>query len=62
MTPIEQLPPLEPLEPVDEREERQDIAIIGPIAAVVLALTVVHARAGPPERQGRAPPVSPRSG
>ncbi len=40
LEPIEQLPSLEPLEPVDEREERQDIAIIGPIAAVVLALTV----------------------
>ncbi|MFS8097814.1 hypothetical protein LFM09_11800 [Lentzea alba] len=31
---------IEPVEPREEREDRHDIAIIGPIAALVLALTI----------------------
>jgi hypothetical protein len=31
---------LEPVEPVEARDERADIAVIGPIAALVLALTI----------------------
>jgi hypothetical protein len=36
--PVVQVPP--PVEPSPEPEERSDIAVIGPIAALVLALTI----------------------
>jgi hypothetical protein len=32
--------PVAPAEPAEPREERQDLAVIGPLAALVLALTV----------------------
>ncbi|MFI6099400.1 hypothetical protein ACIA8G_27915 [Lentzea sp. NPDC051213] len=37
---LEQPERFEPLEPVEQREDRQDITVIGPIAALVLALTI----------------------
>ncbi|GGN03286.1 hypothetical protein GCM10011609_47930 [Lentzea pudingi] len=37
--PVAQVPPPKP-EPVQEPEDRSDLAVIGPIAALVLALTI----------------------
>ena len=37
---IETQVPVEAVEPVEPREERADIAVIGPIAGLVLALTI----------------------
>ena len=38
--PVQTVQPPEPLEQPAAREERADIAVIGPIAALVLALTI----------------------
>lgn len=37
---IETRVPTERIEPAEPREERQDMAVIGPIAVIVLALTI----------------------